>query len=201
MALQIVTDAAALDEQLADENKTFVLGFFGAFSEASREARRVFEQWCVEHQDQPALLVDVGVTRGVHARFGVTAVPTVVAVRGGQVQRSIVGVQSADFYARALLGERAPEVDHDGRPAAPRQHRVTVYVTQSCPWCTRVKTYLREHNVFYDEIDVSRDESAARKMVARSGQQGVPQVDIDGSFVVGFDKPRIDALLGLGRGA
>jgi len=76
-----------------------------------------------------------------------------------------------------------------------------VFVTDTCPWCTKVKSYLRQNDVRYDEINVQRDESAMRKMVARSGQQGVPQIDIDGSFVVGFDKPRIDALLGLGRRA
>jgi glutaredoxin-like YruB-family protein len=198
MSLEIMTDPAVLDARLADENQTVILGFFGAFSEASREARPVFERCCAEHPDQPALLVDVGATRGVHAKFGVSVVPTVLAVRGGQVQRSIVGVQAREFYERALLGERAPTPGR-AEGAEPRPHRVTVYVTDTCPWCTRVKTYLREHDVSYDEIDVSRDESAARKMVARSGQQGVPQVDIDGSFVVGFDKPRIDALLGLGR--
>jgi glutaredoxin-like YruB-family protein len=195
MSLEVVTDPGALDARLADENQTFVLGFFGAFSAASREARPIFEQCCREHAAQPGLLVDVGATRGVHERFGVTAVPAVLAVRGGRVQRSIVGVQSREFLERALLGVRAASEDPG---AQPRPHRVTVYVTDTCPWCTRVKTYLRAHDVSFDEINVSRDESAARKMVARSGQQGVPQVDIDGSFVVGFDKPRIDALLGLG---
>ena len=198
MALEILTDGAALDARLNDEEKTYVLGFFGDFSEASRQARPIFERWCAAHADQPALLVDVGATRGVHGRFGVTAVPTVVAVRGGKVQRTVVGAQTADYLSRALLGERT---EHGKPSGAPRAHRVTVFVTDTCPWCTKVKSYLRQNDVRYDEINVQRDESAMRKMVARSGQQGVPQIDIDGSFVVGFDKPRIDALLGLGRRA
>jgi glutaredoxin-like YruB-family protein len=72
-----------------------------------------------------------------------------------------------------------------------------VYTTDVCPWCTRVKSYLRQNDVQFREINVQHDASAARRMVERSGQQGVPQVDIDGRVVVGFDKGKIDALLGL----
>lgn len=196
MSVEPITDGEALARRLDEPDRTVLLAFFGEFSEASRAARPAFESFCAAHPEQPALLVDVGVTRGLHAKFGVTSVPTVLAIRNGRMQRTVVGVQSAETYARALLGERTA-----GEQARPRSHRVTVYVTDTCPWCTRVKTYLREHHVAYDEINVSRDESAARRMVQRSGQQGVPQLDIDGSFVVGFDKPRIDTLLGLGRQA
>jgi glutaredoxin-like YruB-family protein len=196
MALSIVKDAAALEAQLGDA-RTVVVGFFGEFSEASRKARPVFERWCAEHPDQLSAIVDVTEVRGVHGRFGVASVPTVVAVREGKVQRSVVGVQTADFLSRALLGERT-ELAKPG--AAPRVPHVTVFVTDTCPWCTRVKGYLREHHVGFAEVNVQRDAGAMRKMVARSGQQGVPQLEIDGSFVVGFDKGRIDALLGLGRG-
>ena len=196
MPLEPITDPAALDQRLDDPDRTILVAFFGEFSEASRSARPAFEAFCAAHPEQQVVLVDVGITKGLHTRFGVTSVPTVVAFRGGRVQRSIVGAQSAEYYARAFLGESAGPK----RERAERAHRVTVYVTNTCPWCTRVKTYLREKKVVFDEINVSNDESAARRMVQRSGQQGVPQLDIDGAFVVGFDKSRIDALLGLGRG-
>lgn len=87
----------------------------------------------------------------------------------------------------------SPEPKAKGRPA----HSVVVYTTDVCPWCTRVKSYLRQNGVPFREINVQHDQSAARRMVERSGQQGVPQVDIDGRVVVGFDKHQIDALLGL----
>jgi glutaredoxin-like YruB-family protein len=74
---------------------------------------------------------------------------------------------------------------------------VIVYTTDVCPWCTRVKAYLRQNAIPFREINVQRDQSAARRMVERSGQQGVPQLDIDGRVVVGFDKTRIDSLLGI----
>ena len=78
-----------------------------------------------------------------------------------------------------------------------RTHRVLVFTTPTCPWCTRVKQYLRQRNVKFREIDVSRDAAAARDLVRRSGQTGVPVVEIDGRPIVGFDKPKIDKLLGL----
>jgi glutaredoxin-like YruB-family protein len=78
-----------------------------------------------------------------------------------------------------------------------RPHRVLVFTTPTCSWCTRVKTYLAQRRVPFREIDVSKDAAAARDLVRRSGQMGVPVVEIDGRPVVGFDKSRIDRLLGL----
>jgi len=59
------------------------------------------------------------------------------------------------------------------------------------------KKYFRERGIRFNEVDVSRDPAAARDMVRRSGQQGVPVIDIGGKIVVGFDRPKIDKLLGL----
>lgn len=78
-----------------------------------------------------------------------------------------------------------------------RAHRVLVFTTPTCPWCVRVKKYLRQRNVKFREIDVARDATAARDLVRRTGQMGVPVVEIDGRPIVGFDKPQIDRLLGL----
>jgi len=76
-------------------------------------------------------------------------------------------------------------------------HEVTVYTTPTCSWCGALKDYLRTHNVPFDEVDVSADVARARELVEKSGQYGVPVTDIDGEMVVGFDRARIDALLGL----
>ncbi len=78
-----------------------------------------------------------------------------------------------------------------------QNHRVIVFTTPSCPWCSRVKQYLRSRQINFKEVDVARDKVAAAEMVRKSGQQGVPQLWIDGRVVVGFDRPRIDNYLGL----
>ena len=84
-----------------------------------------------------------------------------------------------------------------GAGTAHRAHRVLVFTTPSCPWCNRAKAYLRQRRVPFREVDVSRDAAAARDLVRRSGQMGVPVIEIDGRPVVGFDRPQIDRLLGL----
>ena len=76
-------------------------------------------------------------------------------------------------------------------------NNIKVYTTNTCPWCTKVKNYLRSNNVNYEEVNVGLNRGAAMEMVTKSGQMGVPVLDIDGSIVVGFDKNRIDDLLGL----
>jgi glutaredoxin 3 len=87
-----------------------------------------------------------------------------------------------------------------GRPnAAARTHRVLVFTTSSCPWCRRAKQYLREQRVPFREVDVSHDAAAARDLIRRTGQMGVPVIQIDGRPIVGFDRPQIDRLLGLRR--
>ena len=197
--MEIATTSEALLAAVDAATAPLILGFFGEFSEAARRARPEFERFCAAHPEVTAVLVDVGSVKDVHRRFGVSAVPTVVLVEQGKASRRAAGVQSSDGLARALLDVApAGPAGAAGRPAA---HHVTVYTTPSCSWCTRVKAYLRQHAVDFREVDVSRDEKAAQRMVARSGQMGVPQLDIDGRMIVGFDKPRIDQLLRLGATA
>jgi glutaredoxin 3 len=69
---------------------------------------------------------------------------------------------------------------------------IKVYSTSTCPWCTKLKEYLDEKKVKYESIDVSQDQEAAQAMVKKSGQMGVPQTEINGKIIVGFDKEAID---------
>ncbi len=75
--------------------------------------------------------------------------------------------------------------------------RVIIFTTPTCTFCRKTKKYLRERGIPFKDVDVSRDAAAARDMVRRSGQQGVPVLDIGGKIVVGFDRRKIDRLLGL----
>lgn len=83
-----------------------------------------------------------------------------------------------------------------GRPVAP-SGQVLVYTTPTCPWCTRVKGYLRDQHVAFKELDVAHNAKAASRLASRTGQMGVPVVERAGRFVVGFDRGRLDELLGL----
>lgn len=74
---------------------------------------------------------------------------------------------------------------------------VKVYSTPTCPWCVRAKQFLKDSNIPFEDIDVSSNQLAAQEMVQRSGQMGVPVLDINGQIIVGFDKERINSALGL----
>jgi glutaredoxin-like YruB-family protein len=88
-------------------------------------------------------------------------------------------------------------MQHATHGAPPRPHRVIVFSTPTCPWCTRAKAYLRGRGVPFRDVDVSRDPAAARDLVHRTGQMGVPVIEIDGRPIVGFDQARIHTALGL----
>jgi len=75
--------------------------------------------------------------------------------------------------------------------------KVRVFSTKMCPYCLTLKNFLKKHNISFEEIDVTEDEVAQKEMIEKSGQIGVPVVDIDGEFVTGFDKGKIIKLLGI----
>jgi len=73
---------------------------------------------------------------------------------------------------------------------------VIIYTTPTCHFCGATKEFLTDHGVKYSEVDVAADHDAAEAMIAKSGQMGVPVVEIDGEIVVGFNKPRLAELIG-----
>lgn len=72
---------------------------------------------------------------------------------------------------------------------------VKVYSTSSCPWCTVAKNYLSSKNIKFEDVDVNRNREAAMEMVRKSGQRGVPVLEINGDIIVGFDQMAIDNAL------
>ncbi len=75
--------------------------------------------------------------------------------------------------------------------------KIKIYSTPTCPYCIRAKQFLKDNNVVFEDIDVSVDQVAASEMVSKSGQMGVPVLDIEGEIIIGFDKERIKTALGL----
>lgn len=74
---------------------------------------------------------------------------------------------------------------------------VKVYSTPTCPWCIRAKQFLKENNIDFQNIDVSSDQQAVDDLMQKTGQMGVPVLDIEGEIIVGFDKEKIKIALGL----
>lgn len=73
--------------------------------------------------------------------------------------------------------------------------KVKVYSTPTCPWCVKAKEFLKGKKVDFDDIDVSSNKEAAQEMIKKSGQMGVPVIDINGEVIVGFDQSKIQAAL------
>ena len=72
---------------------------------------------------------------------------------------------------------------------------VTIYTTPTCGFCHMAKEYFKSKNVEFDSKDVTADADAYKEILDKSGQLGVPVIDIGGSIIVGFDKPKIDDAL------
>ena len=72
---------------------------------------------------------------------------------------------------------------------------VTIYSTPTCPWCHMAKEFLKEKKIAFKDVNVAADRKAAEEMVKKSGQMGVPVIDIDGKIIVGFDKNAIKEAL------
>ncbi|MCM8798802.1 MAG: glutathione S-transferase N-terminal domain-containing protein [Candidatus Omnitrophica bacterium] len=74
---------------------------------------------------------------------------------------------------------------------------VKIYSTPTCPFCIRAKQFLKENKITFEDLDVSQNPEYAEEMIRKSGQMGVPVLDIEGEIIVGFDKERIKSALGL----
>ncbi|MEW5805122.1 MAG: glutaredoxin family protein [Patescibacteria group bacterium] len=74
---------------------------------------------------------------------------------------------------------------------------VKIYTTSTCPYCQMAKAFMKENGIEFQEINVAEDQQALTQMVQKSGQMGVPVIEIDGQIVVGFDRPKLAQLLGI----
>ncbi|PJB08294.1 NrdH-redoxin [bacterium (Candidatus Gribaldobacteria) CG_4_9_14_3_um_filter_33_9] len=78
-----------------------------------------------------------------------------------------------------------------------KKYSVKVYSTPICPYCVVLKKFLGEHNIEFEDVDMSQNEEAAKEIIEKSGQMRVPVIEINGEIVVGFDKEKISTLLNI----
>lgn len=74
---------------------------------------------------------------------------------------------------------------------------VKIYTTTHCPYCNMAKDFFKKNNVEYEEINVESDQKAAEDMIEKSGQMGVPVIDVNGQIIVGFNRPALERALKL----
>ncbi len=146
------------------------------------------------HSDIDVMTANVNEVRDIHAKYGISSVPTLMIFKGDKFIKAEKGCNDESFYKSLFESSLYTSTSsHKEKP----QKRVKVYSTPSCSWCTTLKKHLDLNGIKYTDIDVSKNHIAAEEMVKKSGQQGVPQTDIGGQIIVGFDKNRINSLLGI----
>lgn len=142
----------------------------------------------------PIMYADVNNVKNIHTKYNITTAPALIEFENGSFKNIIKGCQNEDFYRDMFENVLYyAQTKKEGETVK----RVTVYSTPSCSWCTTLKTYLKQHKIRFTDIDVSRDQRMADELMKRSGQMGVPQTEINGEFIIGFNKPRINELLNI----
>lgn len=94
----------------------------------------------------------------------------------------------------------ASRLGSDAAPPSPQRGarpEVVLYTTSWCGWCRKTIAHLDANGVRYDNRDIERDREAYAELQRKTGSTGVPVIEIDGELVIGFDRQRIDQLLGL----
>ena len=76
--------------------------------------------------------------------------------------------------------------------------KVKIYSTPTCPFCKRAKAFFKEHNIEYEDVNVAENEKARDEMVEKSGQMGVPVIEIEKKIIVGFDEHELKKTLKVG---
>ena len=139
-------------------------------------------------------VADVNTVRDIHHEYAITSVPTLLSFENGEFKNLTKGCNGTEYY-KSLFSENiyTASTNDEEKP----QKRVTVYSTPTCTYCNQIKKYFDEKGIQYRDVDVSKNQKAAEEMVKRSGQQGVPQTDINGQIVIGFDRIKINKLLNL----
>lgn len=172
-----------------------VLILYKSGSEQSECAIKNAENAIGDMKSVSLFAADVTVVRDIHEQYGVTSVPTLLLFKEGRMSGMVKGCQGPEFFRAVSTWEILRD---DGQKVSEKASRnVIVYSTPACTWCNTLKTWLRSNKISFRDIDVSSDQHAAESMVRRSGQQGVPQTEIDGRIIVGFDQAKLKEILGI----
>lgn len=183
-------------DKIGNKERAFVL-LYKKGSEQSDCSLRNLQEVDAGNMGKNLFLADVSEVRDIHPVYGITSAPAILEFENGHFTNVLKGCHEPGFYKS--LFENAiysAKIKADGEKP---QKRVTVYSTPTCSWCNTLKTHLKKHGIRYRDVDVSRNQQAAQEMQRKSGQMGVPQTDIEGQIIVGFDKTRINNLLGINQ--
>jgi len=145
-----------------------------------------------DNNDIGIYIADVNLVKDIHSNYQVSSVPALLEFYEEKHLKTVKGCHDKNFF-KSILNSSLYSASN--KSDAKKSKKVVVYTTPTCPHCTTLKNYLKESKINFRDVDVSKDQKMAEQMVKKSGQQGVPQIEINGRVVVGFNKPKIDELL------
>jgi len=188
-----ISDLKELKELQSSTEKTWLL----LYKSGSQQSDCAFSNFDTIQRDNKSEILcsaDVNKVRDIHPVYNISSVPSLLYFEKNNLKNIVKGCHSAKQF-NSIFDKSAYVADfsEDVKPVK----NVTVYTTPTCSWCTTVKRHLDENGIQYREVNVAADQKAAEAMIKKSGQQGVPQTEINGQIVVGFDKTRINSLLGI----
>ncbi|MGQ8338509.1 glutaredoxin domain-containing protein [Sunxiuqinia sp. A32] len=176
-----------LKSHLKQEKTLWLLIFKKGMEQSDLALERVQN---IEKGSTTVYYADVNLVKDIHPVYNITTAPSLLQFKDGKLTNVVKGAQTSDQYENLLSGN-----SYVNNAEQKKNKTVIVYTTPTCSWCNTLKGYLRSAQITFKEIDVSRDQNMAQKMVQKSGQQGVPQTEINGQMIVGFDRDRINKLL------
>ena len=191
--MKVITTLSVLKKELKSNDNVWLL-LYKKGSDQSDCAFNNFTKAEDKAGDNVLFTADVNNVKDIHPEYKITSVPTLMSFEKGELKNIIRGCHQTEQF-NAIFEKSA--FIASGTDEDKQQKNVTVYTTPTCSWCTTIKRHLDENGIRYREVNVAADQKAAEEMMKKSGQQGVPQTDINGQIVVGFDKTRINSLLGI----
>ncbi len=191
MKTRSITSIGELQSELRKSKKAYLL-LYKKGSEQSDCAYKNLEATSTEDDDFTVMTANVSEVRDIHPVYEVKTAPALLEFESGEFKNIIKGCHQPSVL-KTIFDEAAyyARMEKEGKVAK----SVTVYSTPSCSWCTTLKTYLSKNKIRYSDVDISRDPNAARDLQNRTGQTGVPQTEVNGRWVVGFDQKKLNELL------
>ncbi|MDA3779874.1 MAG: glutaredoxin domain-containing protein [Bacteroidales bacterium] len=188
-----ITSQSDLKYKLNNKKKTFLLLYKEGSEQSMCSIENLTNASNTEENIQ-LLKADVTNVRDIHSEYNITTVPSLLEFDGNKYVNIIKGCHNSDYYTM-LMGNNLYSAKTDSSLDTAKQ--VIVYSTPSCPHCTTLKNYLKQYKINFRDIDISKNQKMAQELVRKSGQQGVPQTEINGRIIVGFDKSKIDKTLNI----
>lgn len=186
-----ITSNSDLQNRLGNDKRSFLL-LYKSGSESSECALTNLKKVNKTSEEINFFVADVNLVRDIHLNYNISSAPSLLEFDGKELKNTTKGCHDSSYF-QSLVDDAV--YYSNAKKEGKALKTVIAYTSPSCTWCNTLKSYFKQHGVRYREIDISKDQRAAEDLVKKSGQRGVPQTEINGKIVVGFDKPQLNRLL------